>query len=66
MKANEILDKAKELVAKGDLSKAKEFIENNKDHLGEHYEKAKILLDKADLGGKANDAINKVKGLFGK
>lgn len=62
MNTDELLAKAKELVAKGDLSAAKKFVEDNKDNLGEHLEKAKGLLGGADLG----DIANKVKGILGK
>ncbi|MGT2867166.1 hypothetical protein [Streptococcus fryi] len=63
MNPNELLDKAKELIAKGDLNEAKKFIEDNKDNLGEYVEKAKGLLDSA---GGVDKVLDKVKGLFGK
>lgn len=63
MNPNELLDKAKELIAKGDLNEAKKFIEDNKDNLGEYVEKAKGLLDNA---GGVDKVLDKVKGLFGK
>lgn len=63
MNQNELLDKAKELIAKGNLDEAKKFIEDNKEHLGEYVDKAKGLLEKA---GGVDKVLDKVKGLFGK
>lgn len=63
MNQNELLDKAKELIAKGNLDEAKKFIEDNKEHLGEYLDKAKGLLEKS---GGVDKVLDKVKGLFGK
>ena len=62
MNTEELLAQAKKLIAKGDLSAAKKFVEDNKDNLGEHFDKAKKLLEATDLGGLAA----KVKDIFGK
>lgn len=63
MNQNELLEKAKDLIKKGNLDEAKKFIEDNKENLGEYVEKAKGLLDKA---GGVDKVLDKVKGLFGK
>lgn len=62
MNTEELLAKAKDLVAKGDLSAAKQLVEDNKDALGKHLETAQNLLKGTDL----NAVADKVKGLFGK
>lgn len=63
MAKNELLEQVKDLIAKGDFSKAQQFIEDNKDNLGEYFDKAKELVD----NNKTVDGIvDKVKGLFGK
>ncbi|MFC3928142.1 hypothetical protein ACVR05_06195 [Streptococcus caprae] len=63
MNTNELFDKVKELISGGDLDKAKAFLEENKDNLGEYFEQAKSLLDGANG---VDGILDKVKGLFGK
>lgn len=63
MNPTKLLDEIKKLVANKDLDGAKKFIEEHKDDLGDYLEQAQALLK----GNEAvNDALNKVKGLFGK
>lgn len=63
MNANEIFDKVKDLITSGNLDEAKQFIEDNKDDLGEYWDKAQTLLEGNEAVG---DILNKVKGFFGK
>lgn len=44
MNQDELIKKAKELLNEGNIEKAKVFIEDHKEDLGEYYEKAKVLL----------------------
>lgn len=44
MNRDELVKKAKELLNEGNIEKAKQFIEDHKDELGDYYDKAKILL----------------------
>lgn len=44
MNKEELIKKAKELLNEGNIDKAKAFIEDHKDELGEYYDKAKVLL----------------------
>ncbi|MDT2596689.1 hypothetical protein P7D52_07400 [Enterococcus dongliensis] len=50
MNREELIKKAKELLNDGQLEKAKIFIEEHKDELGDYYDKAKTFLnaDKID------------------
>lgn len=80
MKPTELLEKAKELIAKGDINAAKDFINDHKDDLGQYFEQAKGLLEGLDLNKvldqakdmgidveqQAGGLLDKVKGLFGK
>lgn len=63
MKPQEIFEKIQKMVGEGNIDKAKTFLEDNKDNLGDYFDQAKALIS----GNKAIDgAIDKVKGLFGK
>lgn len=64
MNKEELLSKIQELVGEGNLDKAKSFLEENKDQLGEYYDKTKELLH-VDEGG-VEGLLDKVKGFFGK
>lgn len=80
MNPTELLEKAKELLANGDINAAKDFITKHKDDLGGYFDKAKDLLngldlsqgldgvlDKAkDLGVDVDGGLDQIKGLFGK
>lgn len=57
----ELFNKVKELIENKDFDGAKQFIEDNKDQLGDYLEQAKKLL----VGSEgANGLLDKVKGLF--
>ncbi|MDO4635578.1 MAG: hypothetical protein Q4A87_06740 [Streptococcus sp.] len=63
MNPTELFNQVKEMIEKKDFSAAQSFIEENKDHLGEYFDKAKNLVE----GSKGVDGVlDKVKGLFGK
>lgn len=57
----ELFNKVKELVENKDFDGAKQFIEENKDQLGEYLEQAKNLLSGSEG---VNGLLGKVKGLF--
>lgn len=61
MKPQEIFEKVQSLVGEGNIDKAKAFIEDNKDNLGEYFDKAKGLLEGNDM---VKGALDSVKGLF--
>ncbi|MGT2754184.1 hypothetical protein [Streptococcus ovis] len=62
MNPTELLNKIQELIEKKDFSAAQDFLNENKDQLGEYFEQAKTLLEGANgLDG----VLDKVKGLFG-
>ena len=62
MNPTELLNKIQELIEKKDFSAAQNFLNDNKDQLGEYFEQAKTLLEGANgLDG----VLDKVKGLFG-
>ncbi|GEE07121.1 UNVERIFIED_CONTAM: hypothetical protein KB573_06500 [Streptococcus canis] len=63
MTPQELFEQVKVLIAKKDFSAAKTFIEDHKEGLGDYFEKAKTMLEGNDF---INDALDKVKGLFGK
>ncbi|MBU5363364.1 MAG: hypothetical protein ACLTXM_08465 [Enterococcus sp.] len=51
MNKDELIKKAKELLNEGNIDKAKAFVEDHKDELGDYYEKAKVLLKSEKLDG---------------
>lgn len=57
----DFFNQIKELIENKDFDGAKQFIEDNKDELGEYLDQAKQLL--AGSEG-VNDLMDKVKGLF--
>lgn len=59
----DLLNEVKDMIANKDFSAAQDFINENKDQLGEYFEQAKGLLDGAQG---ADGILDKVKGLFGK
>lgn len=63
MNPQELFEHIKELIAKKDFAAAKTFLEDHKEELGDYFDKAKSMLEGNDL---VNDALKKVKGLFGK
>ncbi|GAA2903489.1 hypothetical protein P7H00_10500 [Enterococcus pseudoavium] len=60
MNNDELIKKAKELLNEGNIDKAKEFIEDHKEELGEYYDKAKVLLKSEKFDG----LIDQFKNLF--
>lgn len=63
MNPMDLLNEVKDMIANKDFSAAQDFINENKDQLGEYFEQAKGLLDGAQG---ADGILDKVKGLFGK
>lgn len=61
MNPNELFDQIKKMIEKQDFSAAQKFLEENKDNLGDYFDKAKGLLDGA---GSLDGVLQKVKGLF--
>ncbi|MDU5335965.1 hypothetical protein [Enterococcus sp.] len=51
MNTDELIKKAKDLMNEGNIEKAKEFIEDHKDELGDYYDKAKVLLKSEKFDG---------------
>ena len=51
MNKDELIKKAKELLNEGNIEKAKVFIEEHKDELGDYYYKAKVLLKSEKIDG---------------
>ena len=45
MTNDQLIKKIKELLNEGNVEKAKLFVEEHKDELGEYYDKAKVLLN---------------------
>ncbi|OJG75101.1 hypothetical protein RV12_GL001706 [Enterococcus quebecensis] len=62
MNTDEIVQKVKDLIGEGNFEKAKQFLEEHKDEIGEQYEKLKGMIPDIDAGGLAD----KVKGFFKK
>ncbi|MGX7205653.1 hypothetical protein [Enterococcus pingfangensis] len=60
MEREELIKKIKELLNEGNLEKAKTFIEDHKEELGDYYDKAKNLL-KSD---KLDDLLGQFKKFF--
>lgn len=57
----DLFNQVKELIEKKDLAAAKNFVEENKDQLGEYLNQAQALVS----GSEGLDGlVNKVKGLF--
>ncbi|KAF0467880.1 hypothetical protein ACSAHR_00490 [Pediococcus pentosaceus] len=61
MNKDDIMEKIKDMIGEGNIEKAKDFIEDHKEDLGEYYEKAKELVK-----NNAEGVIDKVKDIFGK
>ncbi|MBZ1505976.1 MULTISPECIES: hypothetical protein [Leuconostoc] len=61
MNKDEIVEKVKSLMSEGNLDKAKDFIEEHKEDLGENFDKLKGM-----IGDNAEGVIGKIKGLFDK
>ena len=61
MNKYEIVEKVKSLLSEGNLDKAKDFIEEHKEDLGENFDKLKGM-----IGDNAEGVIGKIKGLFDK
>lgn len=61
MNKDDIMKKVEDMIGEGNIDKAKSFIEDHKEDLGEFYEKAKDL-----ISNNAGDVIDKVKGIFDK
>ncbi|MDT2828380.1 MAG: hypothetical protein ACTJHK_01745 [Enterococcus viikkiensis] len=60
MDKDELVKKIKELLNEGNIEKAKEFIEDHKDELGDYYDKAKVLLK----SGKFDGVMDQFKKFF--
>ncbi|MBZ1540165.1 hypothetical protein J6K67_02220 [Leuconostoc mesenteroides] len=61
MNKDEIVEKVKSLMSEGNIDKAKDFIEEHKEDLGENFDKLKDM-----IGDNAEGIIGKIKGLFDK
>ena len=57
----DLFNQVKELIEKKDLAAAKNFVEENKDQLGEYLSQAQSLISGSEG---LNGLVNKVKGLF--
>ena len=57
----DLFNQVKELIEKKDLAAAKNFVEENKDQLGEYLSQAQSLISGSEG---LNDLVNKVKDLF--
>ena len=57
----DLFNQVKELIEKKDLAAAKNFVEENKDQLGEYLNQAQALVSGSEG---LDDLIDKVKGLF--
>ncbi|WP_339101857.1 hypothetical protein [Candidatus Enterococcus clewellii] len=62
MNKDELIKQAKELISKGNVEKAKSFLDEHKDEIGEHYDKLKKSLPDLNM----DDIANQVKGFFKK
>ncbi|MGC6767852.1 hypothetical protein ACYSNR_11590 [Enterococcus sp. LJL128] len=63
MNKDELIKKATDLIGEGNFEKAKKFLEEHKDEIGEQYTKLmKSLPDNMDINGIADQ----VKGFFKK
>lgn len=60
MEREELIKKVKELLNEGNLEKAKTFIEDHKEELGDYYDKAKNLL----RSDKMDDLLGQFKKFF--
>lgn len=63
MNPQELFEQVKEMIAKKDFSAAQDFINENKDNLGDYFEQAKGLISGSEG---VSGLVDKVKGLFGK
>ncbi|WP_162012122.1 adenylosuccinate synthetase [Streptococcus sp. S784/96/1] len=63
MNPQDLFNQVKELIEKKDFSAAVDFVNEQKDNLGEYFEQAKTLVEGAQG---ADSLLDKVKGLFGK
>ena len=57
----DLFNQVKELIEKKDLAAAKNFVEENKDQLGEYLNQAQALVSGSEGIG---NIVDKVKGLF--
>lgn len=51
MNKDEMIKKIKDLLNEGNIEKAKAFVEDHKEDLGEYYDKAKVLLKSEKFDG---------------
>lgn len=63
MNPQELFEQVKDMIAKKDFSAAQDFINENKDNLGDYFEQAKGLISGSEG---VSGVLDKVKGLFGK
>lgn len=63
MNPQELFEQVKDMIAKKDFSAAQDFINENKDNLGDYFEQAKGLISGSEG---VSGLVDKVKGLFGK
>ncbi|KRN27983.1 hypothetical protein IV38_GL001824 [Lactobacillus selangorensis] len=62
MDQDELIAKLKGLISDGKMDEAKSFLADHQADLGEYYDKAKDLIS----GDGTADAVDKLKGFFGK
>lgn len=62
MNPQDLFNQVKEMIEKRDFSAALDFVNDQKDNLGEYFEQAKNLIEGAQG---ADGILDKVKGLFG-
>lgn len=62
MNPQDLFNQVKEMIEKRDFSAALDFVNDQKDNLGEYFEQAKTLIEGAQG---ADGILDKVKGLFG-
>ena len=57
----DLFNQVKEMIEKKDFDAAKNFVEDNKDNLGDYLEQAKGLVSGNEM---VSGALDKIKGLF--
>lgn len=57
----DLFNQVKEMIEKKDFDAAKNFVDDNKDNLGDYLEQAKGLVSGNEM---VSGALDKIKGLF--
>ena len=57
----DLFNQVKEMIEKKDFDAAKQFVDDNKDNLGDYLEQAKGLVSGNEM---VSGALDKIKGLF--